>query len=56
MIKSQREARDQITDIELRGTGLSDQEENFIDSVSNQEKLSFKQREIIDRVHTEKVK
>lgn len=56
MIKSQREASEQITDIEERGNGLSDWEDQFIDSVSRQEKLTFKQREIIDRIHTEKVK
>lgn len=56
MIKSQSECRDMIEDIEERGSDLSEWEEQFIDSVSRQEKLTFKQREIIDRIHTEKVK
>ncbi len=56
MIGSQREAIEQITDIEERAQELTDWESQFIDSVSRQEKLTFKQREIISRIHSEKVR
>lgn len=55
MINSQRESFEMISDIEERGLYLTDWEEHFIDSVSNQDKLTVKQREIIDRIHSEKV-
>ena len=57
MINSQRESREMIDDIEERGAGLSDWEQKFIDSVSRQNAdLSVKQREIIDRIHTESLR
>lgn len=56
MYKSMRECADMIEEIEDRGVGLTDWEDQFIDSVSDKETLSPKQREIIDRIHEEKVR
>lgn len=55
MINSQREAREQIDDIEERGEGITDWEGTFIDSVSRQETLTYVQREFIDRIHRDRV-
>ncbi len=56
MIKSTRECLQMIEDIEEHADDLTEWEQQFIDSVCRQEKLSYKQREIIDRIHREKVK
>lgn len=55
MYKSMSECASMIEDIEERGRGLTDWEEKFIDDVGGKEKLTPKQREIIDRIHSEKV-
>lgn len=56
MIGSTREALEQIDDIEQRGEDLSEWEQQFIDSVSAQEKLTYGQRAIIARIHEQKVR
>ncbi len=58
MYKSMRECAEMIDEIEERGRDLSEWEEQFIDSLSSSASrhLSNKQRETIDRIHSEKVK
>ena len=56
MIKSTRECLQMIDEIEEHADDLTEWEQQFIGSVGRQEKLSYKQREIIDRIHREKVK
>ncbi len=55
MINSEQESRVMIEEIEDRAEGLSDWEEQFVDSLGRVDKLSVKQREIIDRIHEQRV-
>jgi hypothetical protein len=50
-----RECVEMLGEIIERGVGLTDWETNFIDDVADKDTLSSKQREIIDRIHDEKV-
>lgn len=54
MYKSLRECAEMIEDLFDNGD-LSEWEEHFLDSLSRQETLSPKQRETLDKIHTEKL-
>jgi len=56
MIKSTDECLQMIDDIEERGENLTEWEQGFTESVSGREKLTYPVREIIDRIHRERVK
>ena len=57
MYKSMKECAEMLENIEEFGTGLTDWEEKFVDDIiCSSSTLSPKQREIIDRIHSEKVR
>lgn len=56
MYKSMRECEEMLTEIEERGIDLTSWETEFIDGLCRFDSYTPKQREIIDRIHTDRVR
>ena len=54
MYKSMKECGEMIDDLLENGRGLTEWEENFLDSIWGKEELTPKQREVLDRIFQEK--